>query len=254
MVNGFRQLTVLSLIVACGYAAACAGGKNVQDDDDHPPNTGTGVGGNDGGGTATGGGTGATGGNPAGGQSAACTTAADPGSFTFQKIARWRDDAEAAYTMIHDDICDYGVRGIYQNAVPALESYGLTAGMGAIVEECINSDYWDELAEVESKGNEICNHSYSHEAIDPSNFNHQVVDAKTELDSHLSNPVTFFVFPYDYFTTETINLMKNSGLLGARGGNRDDNDGADNPPINPSTPTADYEVEFDVWPRTYSKY
>jgi hypothetical protein len=33
-----------------------------------------------------------------------CPATADAGGFTFDKIAVWRDDAKAAYSMIHDDM------------------------------------------------------------------------------------------------------------------------------------------------------
>src|SRR5262249_35093194 len=40
----------------------------------------------------------------------------------------------------------------------------------------------------------------------------------------------------------------------ARAGNRDDNNGDDMPPINTANPDNDLQIEFDVWPREYSKY
>src|SRR5436190_22582308 len=49
-----------------------------------------------------------------------CIATSDPGGFTFDHIAVWRDDAKAAYTMIHDDMCGRDLRGIDRLAVPAL--------------------------------------------------------------------------------------------------------------------------------------
>ena len=39
----------------------------------------------------------------------------------------WRDDAQAAYTMIHEDMSGRELRGIDPIAVPALALRGLTA-------------------------------------------------------------------------------------------------------------------------------
>lgn len=183
-----------------------------------------------------------------------CEAPADAAGFTFQRIAVWRDDAKAAYTIFHDDLCDYGNRGIQENAVPALSAHGLAAGLGAIGEECQSGSNWDMVRQVEAAGNEIMNHSLSHLQVSTENAAEQVALAKTIFDAQIVNPISYFIFPYDYFTPATIAAVQASGHIGARGGNRDDNDGMKNPPLNLQTPTNDMEVEFDVWPRTYSKY
>ncbi len=183
-----------------------------------------------------------------------CQTPADAGKISFSNVPTWRDGATAAYSMFHDDLCDYGVRGIQENAVPALNERGLSAGLGAIAAECEAGDHWEMVAQLESQGHEILNHSYDHDNVTPSNIDQEVVAAKETFDQHLSNPVSFYIFPYDYFTDETIAAVLGNGHIGARGGNRDDNDGFTNPPINGTAPASDGAVEFDVWPRTYSKY
>jgi len=181
-------------------------------------------------------------------------TATSAGSFTFEKIATWLDDSKGAYSMIHDDMCGPALQGIYEEAVPALAHEGLAAGLAPIVEECNLAQLWDVVTDAEAKGNEIVSHSFTHPEITPSNTAHEVTEAKTAFDSHLAHPVTFYVFPYDYFTAETIAAVGSAGHFGARAGNRDDNDGFEAPPINPAEPTNDLQVEFDVWPRNYSKY
>ncbi len=184
---------------------------------------------------------------------AACV-AAEAGGFTYDKIATWRDDAKSAYSMIHDDMCDPSVVGIGQLAVPSLNVRGLKSGIGTIAGACDENAGWAELVAVEAQGHEIVNHSYSHPQINAGNAAHEINDAKTLLDSHIVHPISFFIWPYDYFTADTIAAVGGAGHLGARGGNRDDNDGAMNPPINSAEPIKDLEVEFDVWPRNYSKY
>jgi hypothetical protein len=176
------------------------------------------------------------------------------GTFTFEKIATWADDARGAYTIIHDDVCGEELTGIQDNAEPALARVGLHAGLGPIVAECEDNRRWDVVADAEAAGNEVISHSYTHVQITPANAAHEITDAKAALDAHLVHPISFFIFPYDYFTAATIATVGSSGHLGARAGNRDDNDGFDAPPINGADPTHDLEVEFDVWPRSYSKY
>ncbi len=179
---------------------------------------------------------------------------ASAGAFTFAEIATWRDGATAAYSMFHDDMCGPAVYGIQDVAVPLLAQHGIVAGLAPIVEQCELNGLWDVVAAAEAAGHEIVSHSYSHPEISTVNAAHEVAEAKAVFDQHVVNPITFFVFPYDYFTPETIAAVSAAGHLGARAGNRDDNDGFEQPPINPATPTNDLALEFDVWPRSYSKY
>src|SRR5260370_629725 len=70
----------------------------------------------------------------------------------------------------------------------------------------------------------------------------------------IRNPVTFFIFPFDFWTADTVKAVSDAGHFGARAGVRDTYDGFTNPPLNPPEPTNDLALVFDVWPRTYSKY
>jgi hypothetical protein len=180
--------------------------------------------------------------------------AADPGGFTYKKIGTWRDDAKAAYSMIHDDMCGPGLEGIQDLAVPALVERGLSAGLGPFVQACDENNRWDVVQAAEAQGMEIISHSYTHPEVTPENAAMEITQAKAAFDAKLQHPITFYIFPYDFWTPATLAVLESSGHLGARAGNRDDNDGFDNPPINPAEPTADLEIEFDVWPRSYSKY
>ncbi|HEY5920929.1 MAG TPA: polysaccharide deacetylase family protein [Kofleriaceae bacterium] len=176
------------------------------------------------------------------------------GGFTYEKIGTWADDAKGAYSLIHDDMCGAQLHGIQDNAVPALDEAGIKAGLAPIAGECEDNAAWDIVVDAEKRGHEIVSHSFTHVNITPENAAHEIADAKTMFDSHTANPITFFVFPYDHFTHATIAKVSMAGHIGARAGNRDDNDGFSMPPINGADPTNDMEAEFDVWPRSYSKY
>jgi hypothetical protein len=181
-------------------------------------------------------------------------TPTDLGTVTFERIATWRDDAKGAYSMIHDDMCGPGLEGIQDLAVPALARRGLRAGLGPFVQACEEEGRWDVVRDAQAQGMEIISHSYTHPEIKPDNVAQEVVMAKQVFDDKLEQPVTFYIFPYDFYTTETINAVGSAGHLGARAGNRDDFNGADKPPINPATATDDLRLVYDVWPRNYSKY
>ncbi len=184
----------------------------------------------------------------------ACDAPADPGPFTFEAIAGWRDDADAAYAMVHDDLCGPELRGIDRVALPALEMRNLTATLGPFVKICEDFQLWDMVKAAQAKGHEIANHSLTHVNVRPSNAAAEITMSKRIFDSMLPVPVTFFIFPYDDFSDATIGLVRDAGHLGARAGSRDDNDGADAPPINGREPGNDHTLEFDAWPRAYSKY
>jgi peptidoglycan/xylan/chitin deacetylase (PgdA/CDA1 family) len=192
-----------------------------------------------------------------------CTASADPGGFTFKEIPVWRDGATAAYAMIHDDLCGPALDGIYDNAIDALVKRNLSATVGPFVEACedrSDRDFWKMLNMAQARHIDIGNHSYTHANITVENAPEEVKKAKEDFDKELEKPVEFYIYPYDYFTPETIKAVGDAGHIGARAGTRDDNDGFDNPPINPSTDPgpgmdgSDLQLEFDVWPRTYSKY
>ncbi|HEY2899409.1 MAG TPA: polysaccharide deacetylase family protein, partial [Polyangia bacterium] len=190
----------------------------------------------------------------------ACTAAADAGAFTFSSIPVWRDDATAGYVMIHDDMCGDALRGIDKYAVPAMTARGINSGLGPYVEACQTTNIWNVVQDAETKGNEIVNHSFTHPNITATNVMHEVVDSKAMFDSKVKNKLTFFIFPFDFWTDDTIAAVSAAGHLGARAGLRDPYDGFENLPMNPAAVVpagmigSDLQLVFDVWPRTYSKY
>ncbi len=183
-----------------------------------------------------------------------CDRTADAGPIRFEKIATWRDDATAAYALVHDDLCGPELRGIDQIAAPMLEARGLVATMGAIAGACEEYQLWDMVRRLQSRGHEIGNHSLDHEPVRPHNAAREIDQAKQLLESRLSTPIPFFLFPYDQFDRQTVQLAEAAGHRFIRAGSRDDNDGLDAPPINTAQPDDDPALEFDAWPRAFSKY
>jgi peptidoglycan/xylan/chitin deacetylase (PgdA/CDA1 family) len=176
------------------------------------------------------------------------------GPVQLARIAVWRNDARAAYSIVHDDMCDDSVEGIYGLALPALRRRQLHVGVAAIAQTCEVAHRWREVEEASAQGHEIVSHSYSHARLTAENAAVEIASVKPTFERHARRPVEFFVFPYDEFTPGTLAAVEKAGYRGARGGNRDQTDALEHPPINTAEPGHDFTVMFDVWPRPYSRY
>lgn len=144
------------------------------------------------------------------------------------KIAKWKNNATAAYTIINDDLCDTVCRGIYEHADTIAYNRGLRIGSGAIVKKCVDEgEYmWEHLRTMASHGHEIVAHSWDHGSpIDlgwqPESWSvdTDVVMAKELIEKNVPGAkVTFFIFPYDAYNDQRLNELKEHGYLGARAG------------------------------------
>jgi peptidoglycan/xylan/chitin deacetylase (PgdA/CDA1 family) len=183
-------------------------------------------------GGVSGGGAGA-GGAQAGTAGSGGTTVApvgtDLGAITVESIATWRGDAQGAYTIIHDDICDYTIDSLFDVAEPELTARQLRSAFGAIVSRCEERDLWERLELMRQNGHEIINHSWDHKdiveeaALAP--FTLELDQATEVLDANLAGQQTsFFIFPYDSFNDAAVEHLGSLGYLGARAGNKGVND------------------------------
>ena len=183
-----------------------------------------------------------------------CQSFADAGTLRLESIATWKNGVTGACSIMHDDLCGWGLDGIHLDAVDELQKRGLVAGLGAYVKACQERSLWSEVRAAQAMGHEIVNHSYTHSQVTVANSNQEVQKSRDVLNTLLETPVEFFAFPFDAWNDQTITAVALAGNIGARAGSRDDNDGTLNPPINTSMPQNDLAIEFDVWPREYSKY
>src|SRR5438132_12354998 len=90
---------------------------------------------------------------------ASIVTAA-PASFQVDGVATWRGDATAAYSLIHDDICDPHALGVFSAAEPELHQRGLHAGFGVIVATCAAAGRWPEVRTLLAHGHDVFSHSW----------------------------------------------------------------------------------------------
>ena len=167
----------------------------------------------------------------------------DLGPLTVEGVATWKNNAKGAYTIIHDDACDYTLDSLFNVADPELTQRGLRAAFGAIVERCVERNTWAKLEIVRQHGHEIINHTWDHKDIvmqaAEAPLSVEIDQANQVLDQNLVNQHTsFFIFPYDSFDDAAVEHLGSLGYLGARAGKKGVN--------TPDFPDG-LRVNFDVW-------
>lgn len=194
------------------------------------------------------GGTAGSGASGGAGGSAGATTPPDPvgtdlGTLTVESVAIWKDNTKGAYTIIHDDACDYTLDSLFNVADPELTARSLKAAFGAIVQRCQERRVWPKLEVLRQHGHEIINHSWDHKdivaeaAMAPLDV--EIDQANTVLDMNLADQHTsFFIFPYDSFNDAAVAHIASLGYLGARAGTKG---------VNTSDFPDGLRVMFDVW-------
>jgi peptidoglycan/xylan/chitin deacetylase (PgdA/CDA1 family) len=184
---------------------------------------------------------------------------APPSLFRLEGVATWRGDATAAYSLIHDDVCDPATRGVFDVAVPELEKRGLHAGFGVIVSAC-DDHGWEAVRRLVAHGHDVFSHSWDHpcltknkelaESCDPKaprsvDFEGEIGRAATRLTAATGRAPDFFIFPYDVCDPGAIAYLKAHGFLAARCGE---------PGTNGSDWKDPFAIRFDVYGPSYSKF
>jgi hypothetical protein len=179
----------------------------------------------------------------AGASGGAAPVGTDLGELTVDSVAVWKGDAQGAYTIIHDDLCDWPIDSLYKVAEPELTQRGLNSAFGAIVLRCQERKLWPTLEVMREHGHEIINHTWDHKdiveeaAMAPLSL--EMDQANQVLNDNLVGQRTsFFIFPYDSFDDAAVEHLGTLGYLGARAGKKGVNS-ADFPDA--------MRVMFDVW-------
>lgn len=231
--SALARFTAGLLLVACGP--------------DQPP-TGTeggaaGMAGTAGASGAGGNGSAGSGNAGAGGAPLPAPIGTDLGALAVESVTTWKDNAKGAYTIIHDDACDYTLDSLFNVADPELTGRSLKAAFGAIVERCQERRVWPKLEILRQHGHEIINHSWDHKdivaeaAMAPLDV--EIDQANMVLDQNLADQHTsFFIFPYDSFDDAAVAHVGSLGYLGARAGKKG---------VNTSDFPDGLRVMFDVW-------
>ncbi|HEY2901086.1 MAG TPA: polysaccharide deacetylase family protein [Polyangia bacterium] len=194
------------------------------------------------------------------------TSATDSGmpataAFKLGAVATWHGNATAAYSIIHDDICDDSVTGAMAIAEPEQTMRGIHGGYGVITSKCDDTK-WAKLKAMIADGHDVFNHSTNHPcmtsdknlaaACDPiaplsTDWKTEIDDSTALLKSKLGIPIVFFIFPYDVCDPAAIARIKGLNYLGARCG-------SDIPTTNTATFADSFKLNFDVYGPAYSTY
>jgi len=182
------------------------------------------------------------------------TPAPAAAAFKLDGVATWRGDATAAYSIVHDDLCDPRRADILARAVPELSRHGLRAGFGAIAGACTKNDLWAQVKDLVNHGHDVINHSWSHPCMTANpklaarcdRTFPRSTDYAVEIDKAAAvlaaNGIApgFFAFPFDACDPAAVSRLKEQGYLGARCGARG---------INAADFADGFSVRFEVWVR-----
>jgi len=169
----------------------------------------------------------------------------NPLAISIEKVATWKGDAKAAYSIIHDD---YPLTKEFRQHYLELDKRGLHAGFGTIVAPIDDNQdiYIPEMQKMVDTGHEIINHTFSHKDVDKESTDlSQEVDLSTELLRSYGFDIRTFVFPHDRYTEAVLQRLKGLGYLGARA--RFDGHKVNPANINIDDPLAPFHTSFDAF-------
>ncbi len=182
-------------------------------------------------------------GSVAQGGSAGAPPASNVGQITVEGVTTWKENATAAYSIIHDDACDYTLDSLFTVADPELTARGLRAGFGAIVERCQERGVWSQLEKLVSHGHEILCHSWTHPdfvaTVPTPDLSIEIDQATNVLAANIPDQkLQYFIFPYDSFSQPMIDHLGAIGYGGARAGGKG---------VTPANFTDPLREDFDVY-------
>jgi PA14 domain/Secretion system C-terminal sorting domain/Polysaccharide deacetylase len=141
--------------------------------------------------------------------------------------ATWKDNAKAAYTLVHDDFGAAQTPGIVNYADTIAYNRGVKFCFGAITVDCDAND-WADARRMMSHGHEVINHSHTHRCAyqpgwcdlvyAPADFPIELDGSTTLIEQGAGERPRFWIHPYDLSTTDVLARLKTLGYLGARSG------------------------------------
>ena len=178
-----------------------------------------------------------------------------PAAISTVRVATWKGNARAAYSIVHDDFCsgDFDKSGLVKYW-HQLADRGLVAGYGVIVQLCnYQPKYYEEMQKMVAAGMEMINHTFSHPAPDKGfdqgllspgvNLDQELVRSHQELHNH-GFDAQYFVFPLDKSNNAILRTIADEGYKGARGGA---GQSINNANLNPNDDLAPFKANFDCF-------
>jgi hypothetical protein len=160
-------------------------------------------------------------------------------------VTTWKNDAKAAYSIIHDDYGSSVVDGIWQQADTIAFNRGIKFTIGAISSSCeenrdINGyatayEYAKEVM-LAQHGHEIIAHSHTHDCAvgnlgwspcnkgvgngwgENGNFDIEMVECTESIETGTGHRPQYYIYPYDKFTNAANDKLKELGYIGSRTG------------------------------------
>lgn len=158
------------------------------------------------------------------------------------KIATWKNNSKAAYTIVHDDYGDPSVDGIWEYADTIAANRDIKFTIGAISGSCetkrdING-YEDPYAYAKDvmmaqHGHEVMSHSHTHSCAvgnagwwpceddgwgELNDFADEIVGCTESIEEGTGHKPQYYIFPYDRFTNSSNDKLKELGYIGSRTG------------------------------------
>ncbi len=164
-------------------------------------------------------------------------------------IATWKNDAKAAYSIVHDDYGLAGADGIWQYGDTIAYNRGIKFVFGAYTDLCesrfiqpngyLNLYDYAKNVMIAQHGHEIANHSSTHACAaergwEPCNFGWgesgwgeaplgsdldvEINEAHNSIINGTGITPRYYVYPYDVFTNATNQRLEDLGYIGSRTG------------------------------------
>jgi len=144
-------------------------------------------------------------------------------------VSTFKNDAEGAYTLIHDDFGGEWAQGIEQYADTMAFSRGIPFCFALITGQCNEKD-WKKVNEMIAHGHQVVNHSMYHKCgkvsewctagkWDEHDFGVEIDSSTNLIKTKTGYHPAFFMFPFDIYTDTMITYLRSKGYAGARAGN-----------------------------------
>jgi hypothetical protein len=244
-----------------GNRSGGSGGRAPNGTGGSPAGTGGGTGAGAGGNAvpAQGGSSGSDAATPSDGQPAVDSAPAAV-SLQVTGAATWRGNATAAYSIVHEVVCDQSVlNGPFTVAQPELTMRNLRGGFGLIVNRCEAANVWQKVKEMVANGHDVFSNTFNHRCLTTNNtlamgcdsaamrtndFATEIDRAAMMLEERTGVKPGFILFPYDVCDPGAVARAKTRGYVGARcAQGMNNNDFAD-----------PFKVAFDLWGPAWSTY
>jgi hypothetical protein len=167
----------------------------------------------------------------------ACLSQAQP----TVSISTWKNQADGAYTIVHDDVGDFAVQGVLTHADTMAFNRGIKLTFGIITSSCEGNFFLGQSCYAllkdlaDDHGHELMNHSHTHSCAitngwceggtnsgwaQTGTFKYDVeVDQSTQsIINGTGYTPRYFIYPYDQFNAASSAYIKSKGYIGERTG------------------------------------